>query len=1139
MTTTSDSCCLPMAEAAPPAPPAAPLPPHDSPRIVQTKRLYRAVVDVVHRLDTIISSSSVCQEVFKPENVSQRNKLRELCVKLMFLHPVDYGRKAEELLWRKVYYEVIHAVKANRKQLQTRGSMECAYRTHLVAGVGFYQHLLLTLQSHYQLELQACIDWTHVVDTLSAVKKPAMVSSRALEWARMACHHCLIYLGDLARYQNELGVIDTHHLSERFYLQALAVAPHVGMPLNQLGTLAGNRSYNVEAAYYYMRCIQSEVGFDGAVGNMRRVFIKAKKMYMELLKKEAPCKKASLSKQRSRDLKKLLVSFLYLQSLLHPTSSVSEAEVTSLCQAVLHDFNLCMFYLPAAGANAGAGPEDHDAPCLSHLLVFRMLVLCLMGLHGLKRAGSKQFTTAVAFTLALFSHLLNHLIMRLQVEMDDLESIVPALPPSEEDGNTVVNKTGRSASAARPGTEEVTGTAAPKDEASAPVEAQSSAVVESVPPPLQKKRGKLEPKTSRLRWRRRRRGSGSGESDLSEDFDSDDDGDEGGDRGDGESEGASNSEFCLQEEDEEVAAAFGSDSESDMNSQESRSDLDDVDGEDDEEEEEEAEDKEEDEVDNEKEEKKKILKVSEEVQRTKEVEGQAEGTKEGDCTKQESPQIDTVAQNGALTATEEVNLGTIASSLQMFQSRRSYRLAPAFEPSTVSQPAQDSQPLPVPTVEAIKPSENGEDIRPMDNEQNSTLADLNTGNGSVSSEETRSTPSEGEPGPLRERTTDETLNILCREGLLPSVKVFLDWLRINPDIVRTCAPSSQNLWNRLSVLLNILPDSTKLMAAGTQLPPGAVRFVSGCERGEQRPAVALPEDVALRRLLALRESHARMLSSETAWQEPLSPLQQTVVRAACLRCMGHHFAALNTGVLHYSTELSIFLGSSSAVESEGGTGEDTGVKDAMQQAEMQLKMAEEELRRNRLMRDMAQLRLEEEVRELEGSLRSPGTSASLSPYLVPDAGVLSQHLQLVRQLAASARFILLIPRAVIDGLDVMKKDEATARDAIRFLEGEFKKGSRYIRCQRESGKVPDRHRLKRQDPEAWRMYRILDGCKQLTVAQGGAEESAGMVTILLACQPQDTQALTPNLQDAIREAQESGIHVRNVQDFYRQWRELG
>lgn len=33
----------------------------------------------------------------------------------MFLHPIDYGRKAEELLWRKVYYEVIQVIKTNKK----------------------------------------------------------------------------------------------------------------------------------------------------------------------------------------------------------------------------------------------------------------------------------------------------------------------------------------------------------------------------------------------------------------------------------------------------------------------------------------------------------------------------------------------------------------------------------------------------------------------------------------------------------------------------------------------------------------------------------------------------------------------------------------------------------------------------------------------------------------------------------------------------------------------------------------------------------------------------------------------------------------------------------------------------------------
>ncbi|XP_042747940.1 protein SMG5-like [Lagopus leucura] len=161
--------------------------------------LCRAVVEAVHRLDLILGNKAAYQEVFKPENISLRNKLRELCVKLMFLHPVDYGRKAEELLWRKVYYEVIQLIKTNKKHIHSRSALECAYRTHLVAGIGFYQHLLLYIQSHYQLELQCCIDWTHVTDPLMGCKKPVSASEKEMEWAQMACHRCLVYLGDLGK----------------------------------------------------------------------------------------------------------------------------------------------------------------------------------------------------------------------------------------------------------------------------------------------------------------------------------------------------------------------------------------------------------------------------------------------------------------------------------------------------------------------------------------------------------------------------------------------------------------------------------------------------------------------------------------------------------------------------------------------------------------------------------------------------------------------------------------------------------------------------------------------------------------------------------------------------------------------------
>ena len=42
------------------------------------------------------------------------NRLKSYCEKLMFYNPVEYGRKAEEVLWRKVFYDVIQVVKKNK-----------------------------------------------------------------------------------------------------------------------------------------------------------------------------------------------------------------------------------------------------------------------------------------------------------------------------------------------------------------------------------------------------------------------------------------------------------------------------------------------------------------------------------------------------------------------------------------------------------------------------------------------------------------------------------------------------------------------------------------------------------------------------------------------------------------------------------------------------------------------------------------------------------------------------------------------------------------------------------------------------------------------------------------------------------------
>uniref|UniRef100_A0A8C1XBP1 Nonsense-mediated mRNA decay factor n=1 Tax=Cyprinus carpio TaxID=7962 RepID=A0A8C1XBP1_CYPCA len=895
------------------------------------------------------SGKSSYREVFKPENISLRNKLRELCVKLMFLHPVDYGRKAEELLWRKVYYEVIQVIKTNKKHIHSRSALECAYRTHLIAGVGFFQHLLLYIQSHYQLELQDCIDWTHVTDPLIGRKKPVSATPKEMEWAQMACHRCLVYLGDLARYQNELAGVEAEQLAERFYHQALSVAPHVGMPFNQLGTLAGSKFYNVEATYYYLRCIQSETPFDGAYGNLKRLFDKAAKMYHQVKKQEI--KKLSPSRQRSKDIKRLLVSFMYLQSLLQPKNSLMETELTSLCQSVLEDFNLVLFYLPlpAHGSqSASEEEEEHDSVCsvLPDSLIFKMVVTCLMVVHSLKRGASKQYSASIAFTLALFSHVVNHVNIRLQAELEEGESDVPPLRTD----NTAEEK--------------------------------------------QKQKRKF----SRLSMLRRRRcAHKEDESDLSEGFESDEE-ESGEGREDGSWESGS--------EEDEGGTAFDVETDSDMNSQESRSDLEDM---------EDAEN-------------------APQQQQQHEEDEQPQASREENST----PPV----TNGPLVSNDtSISSNLQAMSSQLFQAKRCFRLAPTF-----------SNVLLRPALSATGPANQSHEHS----------------NHSIHSE----------------KTLSERLDILTNQGLIQVVKVFLDWLRTNTDIILMCAQSSQSLWNRLSVLLNLLPVGSKILETDLGLNKHVTDLLNECEQPGLVQTLLLPEDLALRHLPALSVAHRRL--DFTSQRPPLTPLDECVVRVCCIRSFGHFLTNLQGNVLHFNPEAGIFTSISQSEQDN-----------LVQQAKAQFRMAEEEARRNRLMRDMAQLRLQLEVSQLEGSLQQPKTQSSMSPYLVPDTTVLCQHLGLLRQLAASGCFIIIIPRTVIDGLDLLKKENSGARDGIRFLETEFRKGNRYIRCQKESGRSFERDKLKRQDIEAWHLYKMVDSCRQLTGSQSsGDEDTAGMVTIL-------------------------------------------
>ncbi|XP_033109666.1 protein SMG5-like [Anneissia japonica] len=398
----------------------------DIEKLQQTKRICRGAQDIIKKLSNITKIKQAHRAVFDRDTIELRMRLKDLSERLMFLQPETFGRKAEEFLWWKVYYDVINVIKKNRKHVRRGSSLESAYRTHLISAIGFYHHLLLRLQKEFNLNLKGIVDLIDISEMISekdkteATEKP---SDKAKQWAEKACHRCLIYLGDLARYHQDFDGYRSQVLAQRYYHQALLYNPDIGMPHNQLGTLAGMRHQSVDATYHYIRCMLADIPFEGASDNLAKIFQRNRKKFRDL--PETNNRDLPPDIQRPKDIKHMLIKFLRLQDLLQPESNPTSQELSGLCQAVLHDFNLCMYYPPNPKSNLAPvilkNLDDIREQHVSADVVFKVVMMALMTIYKLQKAGSKHVSAAIAFTLALFSHLLNHVNMRIQNGLYDVQ----------------------------------------------------------------------------------------------------------------------------------------------------------------------------------------------------------------------------------------------------------------------------------------------------------------------------------------------------------------------------------------------------------------------------------------------------------------------------------------------------------------------------------------------------------------------------------------------------------------------------------------------------------------------------------------------------------------------------------------------
>lgn len=171
-------------------------------------------------------------------------------------------------------------------------------------------------------------------------------------------------------------------------------------------------------------------------------------------------------------------------------------------------------------------------------------------------------------------------------------------------------------------------------------------------------------------------------------------------------------------------------------------------------------------------------------------------------------------------------------------------------------------------------------------------------------------------------------------------------------------------------------------------------------------------------------------------------------------------------------------------------------------ADNDFRKAAEEARRERLMKDMAQLRL----KAIDANSKSDISvnSANKPLYAVIDGRTLLERQADVEKVWKQPAVMIIVPLAALDLLDEMKMTDKSAQTCIRWLEDTVKRKSRKLRIQRsdERTEVGAQKNLKKRDRISWRLTQIIDCARYLS------KQLANSVHLILAEKP-EAESLRP------------------------------
>uniref|UniRef100_A0A672PZN3 Nonsense-mediated mRNA decay factor n=1 Tax=Sinocyclocheilus grahami TaxID=75366 RepID=A0A672PZN3_SINGR len=203
---------------------------------------------------------------------TSRQALQDLYQK-MLVTDLEYAldKKVEQDLWNHAFKNQITTLQSQAKNRANpnRSEVQANLSLFLEAASGFYTQLLQELCTVFNVDLPCRVKSSQLgiisnkQSSTSAIVKPQPSSCSYI------CQHCLVHLGDIARYRNQTSQ------AESYYRHAAQLVPSNGQPYNQLAILASSKGDHLTTIFYYCRSIAVKFPFPAASTNLQKALSKA------------------------------------------------------------------------------------------------------------------------------------------------------------------------------------------------------------------------------------------------------------------------------------------------------------------------------------------------------------------------------------------------------------------------------------------------------------------------------------------------------------------------------------------------------------------------------------------------------------------------------------------------------------------------------------------------------------------------------------------------------------------------------------------------------------------------------------------------------------------------------------------------